>query len=132
MSKWIYHEYVSLFSQYLGYLCSLLLVLASAAALSAVREGVQNRWGVLISFSLSIACAIIGIVIVLNTYSSLYQIALKLSQCALINDELSCDFNILDTPDPASIVLSSLLSLFFLVVGYCLIIERKKIENVSN
>lgn len=128
MNKWLYHEYIGLYGQYLSYLSSLLLILASAAAISIINIRFHKIL-VLILFVISFIIAAFEVVKILDVYKSTYASILNLSQCkTLPDDELSCDFNVF-LPDLYWNVRFGILSFILLVLGHCIRLWKPQNEK---
>lgn len=131
MKQWMYTEYFSIYTQYLAYFASILILLTSAAAFSVIQTTDKKSYCLctLFIFTLSLICAITCIYMVFNLYDNLRLLILSVSdKCQLDNQqEIFCSMNF--QQDLASLknsIILAIISFVLLVAGYFIKVKNKK------
>jgi len=126
--QWIYTEYFNVYSQYLSYFTTVIILLTSASAISLIKTIDKN--GICLStiiIFISFILAIFDIYLVFDIYDGIRTIILLMSStCNITNGDIACDMN----PQEQSTYLKlaiviAIISFLFLVLGYILKIWRK-------
>lgn len=116
--QWIYTEYFSIYTQYLGYFASVLMLLTSAAAISIIRVANKSACSCAISFfCLSLVLSVINIWIIFEIYDGLRTTLLLMSgKCS---PDFICDINIQDGSTYLKVgIVFAILSFLLLTIGW--------------
>lgn len=121
MMQWIYTEYFNIYTQYITYFTTLLMLLASAAALSYMKAYESDKDSCARKFFfISCLLAFIDIYIVFMIFDALRtELLLMSGKCKTFGGELACDANVQVSSSLLRwAILILIISFLSLVIGY--------------
>lgn len=121
MTQWIYTEYFNIYTQYVTYFTTVLMLLTSASALSFIKSMDSKKINCsLIFFGISCIIAIIDIYLGFMIFESIRTKLLLMSgKCINFSGEVACDINIQEDSIYLRIGILLLITSFAsLIIGY--------------
>lgn len=130
--QWMYSEYMSIYTQYLIYFASILILLNSAITISLIKAIDESSFWVISLFTLSLILALVDVYLVFEIYDWLRTALLFVSdKCLMFNGEMACDMDFQEHSSYLkSAIIMMIVSFVLLVIGYLIKVcshEKKQI-----
>lgn len=128
MMQWIFTEYFNIYSQYLSYFSTIIILLTTATGLSVIKV-IEEKNMILVKtiFLLSFFLSIIDTYFVFDIYNGIRTMFLLMSSnCKIFQGDMVCDMNLQEQSIYLKIaIMIAIFSFVLLVTGYFFKIRNK-------